>query len=322
MPKIRSLMLTAAGLLLALSTSVTAQDYPAKPVRLIIPFPPGGSNDVVGRMVATQLSERLGKQVVVDNRAGAGGVIGTEIAAKSPADGYTLLVISIAHAVNPWLYKLTYDPIKAFAPVGILATGPNVLVINPSLPVNSVKELVALAKQKPGELQYASAGVGSFQHLGGELFKLNAGVDILHVPFKGGGPAMIDVIGGHTNVMFSSLVQTTPHIRSGKLKALGTGGTKRSPVLPDVPTVAEAGVPTYEAVNWWGIVAPAGTPQPILDKLHKELTAVLSSPEAQKQFENEGASVVQMSPTEFGSFMAKELAKWERVVKEAKIKAE
>jgi tripartite-type tricarboxylate transporter receptor subunit TctC len=322
MPRIRSLMLTAAGLLLALSTSVAAQDYPNKPVRLIIPFPPGGSNDVVGRMVATQLSERLGKQVVVDNRAGAGGVIGTEIAAKSPADGYTLLVISIAHAVNPWLYKLTYDPIKAFAPVGILATGPNVLVINPSLPVNSVKELVALAKQKPGELQYASAGVGSFQHLGGELFKLNAGVDILHVPFKGGGPAMIDVIGGHTNVMFSSLVQTTPHIRSGKLKALGTGGTKRSPVLPDVPTVAEAGVPTYEAVNWWGIVAPAGTPQPILDKLHKELTAVLSSPEAQKQFENEGASVMQMSPAEFGSFMAKELAKWERVVKEAKIKAE
>jgi tripartite-type tricarboxylate transporter receptor subunit TctC len=322
MPKFRSLMLTAAGMLLALSTSVAAQDYPNKPVRLIIPFPPGGSNDVVGRMVATQLSERLGKQVVVDNRSGAGGVSGTDIAAKSAPDGYTLLVISIAHAVNPWLYKLTYDPIKAFAPVGILATGPNVLVINPSLPVNSVKELVALAKQKPGDLQYASAGVGSFQHLGGELFKLNAGVDILHVPFKGGGPAMIDVIGGHTNVMFSSLVQTTPHIRSGKLKALGTGGTKRSPVLPEVPTVAEAGVPTYEAVNWWGIVAPAGTPQPILDKLHKELTAVLSSPEAQKQFENEGASVVQMSSAEFGSFIAKELAKWERVVKEANIKAE
>ena len=212
-------------------------------MRLIIPFPPGGSNDVVGRMIATQLSDALGKQVVVDNRAGAGGVIGTEVAANSPPDGYTLLVISIAHAVNPWLYKLTYDPIKSFTPVGIMASGPNVLVVNPELPVNSVKELIALAKQKPGQLQYASAGIGSFQHLGGELFKLEAGVDILHVPFKGGGPSMIDVIGGHTKIMFSSLVQTTPHIKSGKLRPLGTGGEKRSPVLPDVPTIAEAGVP-------------------------------------------------------------------------------
>jgi tripartite-type tricarboxylate transporter receptor subunit TctC len=322
MPRLHSLVMNAAGVLLALTTSVAAQDYPTKPVRLIIPFPPGGSNDVVGRMVAEQLGKRLGHQVVVDNRAGAGGVIGTEIAAKSAPDGYTLLVISIAHAVNPWLYKLTYDPLKAFTPVGILASGPNVLAINPTLPVNSVKELVALAKQKPGELQYASAGVGSFQHLGGELFKLAAGVNILHVPFRGGGPAMIDVIGGHTKIVFSSLVQTTPHIRTGKLKALGTGGSKRSPVLPDVPTIAEAGVPTYEAVNWWGIVAPAGTPQPIVDKLHKELSAVLSSPEAQKQFENEGASVVQMSSAEFGAFMAREMSKWERVVKEANIKAE
>ena len=247
-------------------------------MRLIIPFPPGGSNDVVGRMIATQLSERLGKQVVVDNRAGAGGVIGTEIAANAPPDGYTLAIISLAHAVNPWLYKLNYDPIKSFAPVGILASGPNVLAVNPGLPVNSVKELVALAKQKPGDLQYASAGIGSFQHLGGELFKLEAGVDMLHVPFKGGGPAMIDVIGGHTKLVFSSLVQTTPHIKSGKLKPLGVGGTKRNPVLPDVPTIAEAGVPTYEAVNWWGIVAPAGTPQAIIDKLHKELTEVQNSP--------------------------------------------
>src|SRR5262249_37487231 len=239
----RSLLLKAAALLLAITTSAAAQDYPNKPVRLIIPFPPGGSNDVVGRMFATQLSEKLGKQVIVDNRAGAGGVIGTEVAANSAPDGYTLLVISIAHAVNPWLYKLTYDPIKSFTPVAILASGTNVLVVNPELPVKSVKELLDLAKQKPGELQYASAGVGSFQHLGGELFKIEAGVNILHVPFKGGGPAMIDVIGGHTKVMFSSLVQTTPHIKSGKLRALGTGGKQRSPVLPDVPTIAEAGVP-------------------------------------------------------------------------------
>jgi tripartite-type tricarboxylate transporter receptor subunit TctC len=291
-------------------------------VRLIVPFPPGGSNDIVGRTIATQLGERWGKQVVVDNRGGAGGVIGTDLAAKTAPDGYTLLVVSIAHAVNPWLYKLSYDPIKSFTPVAILATGPNVLTVNPGLPVNSVKELVALAKQKPGELQWASAGVGSFQHLGGELFKLTAGVDILHVPFKGGGPAMIDVIGGHTKILFSSLVQTMPHIRSGKLRALATGGTTRSAVLPDVPTVAEAGVPGYEAVNWWGIVAPAGTPQPIVDRLHKEVTAVLSTPAVQKQFSSEGAEVVQMTPAEFGAFMVKELQKWERVVKEGGIKAE
>lgn len=315
-------VLQAAGLALALSTAAAAQDYPAKPLRLIIPFPPGGSNDVVGRMIATHLGERLGKQVVVDNRSGAGGVIGTEIAANSPPDGYTLLVISIAHSVNPWLYRLNYDPLKSFTPVGILASGPNVLAVNPALPVNSVKELVALAKQKPGDIQYASAGVGSFQHLGGELFKLEAGVDMLHVPFKGGGPAMIDVIGGHTKLLFSSLVQTTPHIKSGKLKALATGGAKRSPVLPDVPTVNEAGVPTYEAVNWWGIVAPAGTPQPIIEKVHKELTAVQASPEVQKQFSSEGAEIVQMSPAEFGAFMEKEMKKWERVVKEGNIKPE
>src|SRR3989442_3000493 len=222
------------------TTSAAAQAYPSKPVRLIIPFPPGGSNDVVGRMIGAQLSERLGRQVIVDNRAGAGGVVGTELAASAPKDGYTILIISMAHAVNPWLYKLPYDPIKGFTPISILASGPNVVAVHPGLPVSSIKELLALAKQKPGELQYASAGVGSFQHLGGELFKLEAGVDMLHVPFKGGGPAMIDVIGGHTKLLFSSLVQTTPHIRSGKLKALGGGGSKRNPVLPEVPPVAAA----------------------------------------------------------------------------------
>jgi tripartite-type tricarboxylate transporter receptor subunit TctC len=318
----RSLVLTAAGLLLALATSLAAQDYPAKPIRLIVPFPPGGSNDVVGRMIATQLSERMGKQVVVDNRSGAGGVIGTEMAANAPNDGYTLLMISIAHAVNPWLYKLSYDPVKSFVPVSILATGPNVLAINPTLPVNSVKELVALAKQKPGELHYATAGVGSFQHLGSELFKLMAGIDVVHVPFKGGGPAMIDVIGGHTKFLLGSLIQTTPHIRSGKLKALGTGGTKRSPVLPDVPTIAEAGVPGYEATNWWGIMAPAGISPAIVAKLHTEIAAVLSSAETQKRFAAEGASTVQMSSVDFGKFAQSEMAKWGKVVKEAKIKAE
>jgi tripartite-type tricarboxylate transporter receptor subunit TctC len=318
----RSLLLKAAAFLVAFTATAAAQDYPTKPVRLIIPFPPGGSNDVVGRMIATQLSEKLGKQVVVDNRAGAGGVIGTEVAANSPNDGYTLLIISIAHTVNPWLYTLKYDPIKSFTPVGILASGPNVVAINPGLPVNSIKELIALAKKEPGKLQYASAGVGSFQHLGGELFKLEAGVDLLHVPFKGGGPSMIDVIGGHTKIVFSSLVQTTPHLKSGKLKALATGGDKRSPVLPDVPTVAEAGVPTYRAVNWWGIVAPAGTPQPIIAKLHKAIGEVQNTPAVKEQFAREGADIVQMSPEEFGKFIESEMTKWGRVVKEGNIKAQ
>jgi tripartite-type tricarboxylate transporter receptor subunit TctC len=316
-------LLKAAGLVLALTTAVAAQDYPNKPVRLIIPFPPGGSNDVVGRLIATHLSERLGKQVVVDNRgAGAGGVAGSEVASHAPHDGYTLLIISLAHAVNPWLYKLPYDPIKSFAPIAILASGPNVLVVNPTLPVNTVEELLKAAREKPGQLQYASAGIGSFQHLGGELFKLMAKVNILHVPFKGGGPAMIDVIGGHTKVMFSSLVQTTPHIKSGKLRALGTGGLKRNPVLPDVPAIAEAGVPDYEAVNWWGLVAPAGTPPAIVEKLHAAVAAVQNSEEVKKHFASEGAQIVQMSTPEFQAFIEKEMKKWERVVKEGNIKAE
>jgi tripartite-type tricarboxylate transporter receptor subunit TctC len=320
--RVHSLLMKVAGVLLAFSTTAAAQDYPTRPVRLIIPFPPGGSNDIVGRLVATQLGERLGKQVVVDNRGGAGGVVGTETAAKAPPDGYTLLLVSLAHAVNPWLYKLSYDPIRSFTPVAIIGSGPNIVTVHPDLPVKSIKELVALAKQKPGELQYASAGVGSFQHLGGELFKLMAKVDIMHVPFKGGGPAMIDVMGGHTKILFSSLVQTTPHIRSGKLRALATGGTTRSPVFPDLPTVAEDGVPNYEAVNWWGILAPAGTPAAVVDKLNKEVAAALDSADLQKQFESEGAAVVKMSAAEFGKFIETEMAKWERVVKEGNIRPE
>jgi tripartite-type tricarboxylate transporter receptor subunit TctC len=319
------LLRTAAGLafaILALTSPIAAQDYPARPVRLVIPFPPGGSNDVVGRLIATHLGDRFGKQVVVDNRSGAGGVIGTEIVAKSPPDGYTLLIISMAHAVNPWLYKLSYDPIKDFAPVGLLTKGTNVLVVHPSLPVKSVTELVALAKQKPGDLQYASAGIGSFQHLGGELFKLMAGVDILHVPFKGGGPAMVDIVGGHTKVMFSSLVQTVPQIKAGKLRPLGTGALERSSVLPDVPTIAEAGVAGYEAVNWWGVVAPTGTSPVIIDKVNREIGAVQQLPEVQKQFANEGATPVSMKPADFGGFMVSEMGKWEKVVKQGGIKAE
>jgi tripartite-type tricarboxylate transporter receptor subunit TctC len=323
MPILLTWLLVTLALLLGLGPAVaTADVYPSKPVRLIVPFPPGGSNDIVGRMIGAQLGERLGKQVIVDNRAGAGGTLGTEVAAKSPPDGYTLLMISAAYAFNTSLYKLPYDPAKAFVPVAMLGTGPNVVAVFPGLPVSSVKELVALAKAKPGTLNYASAGVGSFQHLASELFKLMAGVDLVGVQFKGGGPATIDVVGGHTQVSFGSLVQALPHIRSGKLKVLAVGGSKRSALLPEVPTVVEAGVPGYEAHNWWGLVAPAGTPPAVVERLHKELSVILTSAETKKRLEAEGAEAVPMSPGDFGAFIAAETVKWARVVKEANIKAE
>jgi tripartite-type tricarboxylate transporter receptor subunit TctC len=323
MPTLSMRLLATLALVLTLGTAVAAADvYPSKPLRLIVPFPPGGSNDIIGRMIGAQLGERLGKQVIVDNRGGAGGTLGTEIAAKSPPDGYTLLVVSAAYAFNASLYKLPYDPAKAFLPVAMLGTGPNVIAVFPGLPVNSLKELIALAKAKPGQLNYASAGVGSFQHLASELFKMTAGVDIVGVQFKGGGPATIDVVGGHTQMSFGSLVQALPHIRSGKLKVLAVGASKRSGILPEVPTAGEAGLPGYEASNWWGLVAPAGTPPAVIDRLHKELSVILTSAETRKRFEAEGAEAVQMSPGEFGAFVAAETVKWARVVKEANIKAE
>jgi tripartite-type tricarboxylate transporter receptor subunit TctC len=290
---------------------------------MIIPFPPGGSNDIVGRMVAAQLGDRLGQQVIVDNRGGAGGTIGTAMAAKAPPDGYTLLLVSVAYAFNPALYKeLSYDPATAFAPVGMLGTGPVVLTVNPNLPVHSVQELVALAKQKPGELRYASAGVGSLQHLAAELFRLQAGIDILHIPYRGGGPATLDVVAGHAEISIGSLIQNLPHIRNGGLRALGTSGTKRSPALPDVPTVIEAGVPGYEASNWWGLLAPAGTPEPVIERVNRELAAILDTPQARERFETEGAEPETMAPAEFGKFVQAETAKWAKVVKDAGIKAD
>jgi tripartite-type tricarboxylate transporter receptor subunit TctC len=322
MARIHATLLKTLGLLLALAAAAAAQDYPAKPVRLIIPFPPGAINDTVGRMIATQLGERLGKQVIVDNRSGAGGVIGTELAVNAPKDGYTLLVVSLVNAVHPWLYRLNYDPVASFAPIAIVGSAPNVLLVNPELPAKSVSELVALAKEKPGQVPYASGGVGSFQHLGGELFKLMAGVDLLHVPFKGGGPAMIDVLGGHTKAVFATTITALPHVRSGRLRALGVGNRARSPVLPEIPTVAEAGVPGYEAVNWIGIVAPAGTPATIVAKLHTEISAILNSAEVHKQLSAEGVEVMRMSSADFGAFMVREMDKWGRVVKEGGIKAE
>lgn len=308
--------------LAALSAVASAQDYPARPIRMIIPFPPGGSNDVVGRMVATKLGEKIGKQVIVDNRAGAGGVVGTEVAIAAPPDGYTLLIISLAHAVNPWLYKLKYDSLKSITPIALVGAGPNVLTVNPSLPVHSVKEFLDYAKANPGKLNMAHAGVGSFQHLGSSLFLVTTKLDIVQVPFKGGGPAMIDVIAGHSQVTMGSLVQTTPHIKSGKLRALGVGSLKRVAILPELPPIADAGVPGYEAMNWWGIVGPAGLPQAIVDKVRADVEAVQDTAELQTAFEREGAEVVKMGPAEFGKFIGVELGKWEKVVKEANIKAE
>jgi len=315
-----SWLLKAAGALVALTAVAAAQDYPAKPVRIIVPFPPGAINDSVGRLVATHLSNRLGKQFVVDNRAGAGGVVGSELVVNAPKDGHTLLIVSLAITVNPWLYALPYDQSKAFAPIAVVATAPNVISVNPDLPVQSVAELIALAKKQPGKLQYASSGVGTFLHLGPELFKSMAGVDILHVPFRGAAPAMIDVMGGRTHMAFGSIPSTITHLRSGKLRALGVGAAQRYELLPDVPTVSESGLPGYEAANWIGVVAPAGTPAAIVDKLHQEISAMQDSPEVLKQLANEGAAVMRMSSAEFGKFIASETAKWGRVVKEAGIK--
>ena len=302
--------------------TAAAQSYPSRPVRLIVPFPPGGSNDVVGRMIAAQLSPRLDNPVFVENQGGAGGLIGTEMAARSQPDGYTLLLISVAYAFNPAIYKLPYDPATAFAPVAMLGAGPVVIAVTSKLPVGSVKELIALAKEKPGELNYATAGVGSFQHLASELFKLQAGVDIVHIPFKGGGPAMMDVIAGNTQITIGSLIQMLPQIKAGKLKALGVGSASRIAALPDLPTISEAGVPGYEVTNWWGIVVPAGTPRSVIDRLNKDLTAIVASPETKKRFETEGAEPLSMSPDEVGRFIAAETAKWARVVKDAGIRAE
>jgi tripartite-type tricarboxylate transporter receptor subunit TctC len=320
MPTVHGLMLKAAGVLLALTTAATAQDYPTKPIRLIVPFPPGGFNDIVARMISTQLGDRLGKQVIVDNRTGAGGVVGTELGAHAPPDGYTLLIASLALTINPWFHKTSYDSVKSFAPVALLATAPNVLSIQPDLPYKSVKDLIAAARESPGKLQYASAGVGSFMHLGPELFKMMAKVNILHVPFRGAGPALIDVMGGNTHMSFASVPSSITHFRSGKLRALGVGSLKRNALIPDVPTIDEAGLPGYQFSNWIGIVAPAGTSPAIVARLHKELSAIQETPELKKQFAHEGADAVRMSSAEYGKFIASETERWGRVVKEAGLK--
>jgi tripartite-type tricarboxylate transporter receptor subunit TctC len=304
------------------TVTVNAQTYPAKPIRLIIPFPPGGSNDIVGRIVAVSLGERLGTQVIADNRAGGNSIIGTELVANAPPDGYTLLVISTSFTTNPIIHKLPYDSLKAFAWVAMLGTGPNVMAVTLTLPAKSIKELIALAKQRPAQLVYASTGVGSNAHFGTELFKHMTGTNMLHVPYKGGGPALIDTISGQAQLCLSSLIQAIGHIRAGKLRALATSGATRSVILPDVPTISEAGVPGYETANWWGVAAPRGTPANIIDKLNADIKAVLLLPETSKRLITEGAEPVSKTPDELGAYVANEMAKWVQVAKIAGIRSE
>ena len=313
---------TFAVLLAASALGAAAQEFPARPLRLVLGFAPGGGSDLVGRMIAGQLTEQIGKQVIVENRPGAGGTVAAEAVAKSPPDGYTLMLATIANAMHPHVYKLNYDPAKAFAPVSLLARGGYVLAINPNVPATNVKEFIAYAKANPGKVFMGNSGAGSFVHLTSALFSQMAGADITHVAYKGSGPAIIEVLGGHAQGVISAPGQIMGHHKSGKLRAIGVTSSTRVPVLPDVPTIAEAGLPGYEASNWWAIVATGGTPRPIVDKLNKEISAVLASAKAKEQFQKEGAEVSPMAPDALAKFMAAEIEKWGRVVREAKIKAE
>ena len=311
----------APGLCAGYAHAQPAARFPTKSIRLIVPFPPGGSNDILGRFMGQKLSERLGQQVVIDNRGGADGIIGTEIAAKAPPDGHTLLIVSSAYSMNPAIYKLPYDPLKSFTPISLIGTGGNVITVHPSVPVKNVKDLIALAKARPGQLRYASSGVGGFNHFGGELFKTMAGVDMIHVPYKGGGPAMIDVMSGQVEVLFSTLIQALPHIRSGKMRALGVGSEKRTPLMPDVPTIVESGVAGYDGSIWWGLLGPAGMPADIQTRLHSEVVAVLRDPESAKRLAAEAAEPSIATPDEFLKIIARDITKWLGVTKQAGIKA-
>ena len=312
----------AAALLGALALAAAAQSYPNRPVRLIIPFPPGGSNDVVGRIVGVQLAARLGQSVVMENRGGGGGTLGINAAAKSPADGYTLLLVSVGYPMSIALGQMPRESVQWFAPIAALGTGPSILVVPAAIPAHTLGDLVQLAKQKPGALNAGSAGPGSFQHLATELFRLQAGIDVVIVQYKGGGPALTDTMANIVQMNVGSVIQNLPHVRSGKLRALGIGGPRRIAAAPEIPTFAEAGLPGAEAANWWGLVAPAGTPQAALDKVRIEVAGLLDAEDTRKRFELEGAEVLRMQPAEFGAHIVAETAKWSQVVKQANIRVE
>lgn len=301
---------------------VSKDSFPTRPARIIVPFAPGGSNDMLARYVGQKLTERLGQQFVVDNRVGADGRIGTDMAARAVPDGYTLLLVSTTFTTNTAVHKLPYDPVRSFAPISLIGAGPNALATAPAFPAKSVKDLIALAKAEPGKLRYASPGVGAVNHFGGELFKLLAGVDIVHIPYKGGAPAMFDVMSGQVEMMFVALIQVIPQMALGKLKVLGIGGSKRNQLLPDVPTIAEAGVPGYDGTIWWGVVAPAGVPRPIVTKLNSEITEILRQPETAKRLNAEAAEPLIETAEGFGRLIAKDVEKWTKIAKAAGIRAE
>lgn len=303
--------------------AASAQPYPQRPIRLVVPYSAGGSTDAVARIVGQRLSERLGQQVVMDNRTGAGTLIGTGIVAQSAPDGYTLLMATPPLAINPALYpKVPYVLERDFAPVINIAASSNVLVVHPSLPAHSVRKLIALLKANPGKYNYGSSGVGGASHLATALFTSMAGVDAVHVPYKGGAPAVADLVAGRLNIMMANLTTAQPHIRAGRLRALGVGTKQRTPLFPEMPTLAEAGVPGYEANNWNGVVAPHATPRAIIGRLHQEIVAVLKEPAVAERLTRAGLDPIGDTPAEFSKYMKAEAGKWEKVVKSAGIKVE
>jgi tripartite-type tricarboxylate transporter receptor subunit TctC len=300
-----------------------AQDYPSKPIRLVIPYPPGGGNDTLGRLIAQRLSTALGQQVFVENKAGAGGNLGTEQVAHAKPDGYTLTLGFVANmAMTPHLGKVNYDPVKDFAPISLVAQGYQILAVNPSFPAKTVAELVALAKAKPGSLNFASGGNGSPLHLVAELFKISAGIDMMHIPYKGSTPAAAAVIAGETQMVFGGVVSSLPFIKAGRLRALAVTSPARIDALPEVPTLLELGYQGVEASSWYGLFAPGGTPAPIIARLNKEMIALGKSPEHREQLLKQGQEAVYSSPEELGSYVKSESAKWARVIKTAKIEAD
>ena len=324
-PLITTLLPGLAALTLTLAAALPAlAEFPDRPIRIIVPYPPGGTSDLLARAVAPRLGERLKQTVVIENRAGAGGVIGSQVVAKSPADGYTLLLGTIAtHGILPVLQKpAPYDAVKDFAPVTLVASTPNVLVANPSAPVRNVAELLALARAKPGSVNFGSTSLGGSPHMSGELLKTMAQVDIVHVPYKGGGPMLIDLMGGQIPVAFDNLPSSMNQIRAGKIRALAVTTAKRWPGAPEIPTMAEAGVPGYEATAWFGLLAPGNTPKPIVELLQRHVAAILRQPEVEKMLLEQGAEAVGNTPDEFARLISAELQKWDKVVAATGVKLE